>query len=126
MNRRRNLSLLDIISLYISLLVFITLTSSVSGTLSTYQKPSTVEKVDFYSNELNNNEIEKNDIEIKGTVVGEKKYLPTWESLDQRPLPLWYDRDKVGIFIHWGVFSVPAFVNEWFWWSWQGDNVTGK
>lgn len=29
---------------------------------------------------------------------------------------------KVGIFVHWGVFSVPAFKNEWFWWNWkQGD-----
>lgn len=26
----------------------------------------------------------------------------------------------MGIFLHWGVFSVPAFGSEWFWWSWQG------
>lgn len=49
------------------------------------------------------------------------QYLPTWESLDQRPLPLWYDNSKVGVFIHWGVFSVPAFKSEWFWWYWQGS-----
>lgn len=37
------------------------------------------------------------------------RYEPTWESLDARPLPQWYDEAKVGIFIHWGVFSVPSF-----------------
>ena len=46
-------------------------------------------------------------------------YQPTWDSLDKRPLPSWYDEAKFGIFIHWGVFSVPSFVSEWFWWYWQ-------
>lgn len=36
-------------------------------------------------------------------------YLPTWPSLDSRPLPPWYNDAKFGIFIHWGVYSVPAF-----------------
>lgn len=48
------------------------------------------------------------------------KYTPDWESLDSRPLPKWYDSAKVGIFIHWGVYSVPSFGSEWFWWNWQG------
>jgi alpha-L-fucosidase len=39
----------------------------------------------------------------------------TWDSLDRRPLPSWYDEAKFGIFIHWGVFSVPAYGSEWFW-----------
>jgi alpha-L-fucosidase len=43
----------------------------------------------------------------------------TWESLDSRPLPSWYDEAKFGIFIHWGVFSVPSYGNEWFWEQWQ-------
>ena len=47
------------------------------------------------------------------------QYQPTWESLDARPIPRWYDEAKVGIFIHWGVFSVPSFGSEWFWESWQ-------
>jgi hypothetical protein len=37
-----------------------------------------------------------------------------------RPLPQWYGDAKVGIFIHWGVFSVPSFKTEWFWWNWEG------
>ncbi|VUZ43798.1 unnamed protein product [Hymenolepis diminuta] len=47
-------------------------------------------------------------------------YTPDWASLDTRPLPTWYDEAKIGIFIHWGVFSVPSYVSEWFWWYWQG------
>lgn len=43
------------------------------------------------------------------------RYQPNWESIDSRPLPGWYDQAKFGIFIHWGVFSVPSFGSEWFW-----------
>ncbi|OEU19383.1 Alpha_L_fucos-domain-containing protein, partial [Fragilariopsis cylindrus CCMP1102] len=43
----------------------------------------------------------------------------TWESLDKREIPKWFGSGKVGIFIHWGVFSVPAFKSEWFWYNWQ-------
>lgn len=50
----------------------------------------------------------------------EVKYKPTWDSLDKRPLPSWYEDAKFGIFIHWGVFSVPSFGSEWFWQNWQG------
>lgn len=38
-----------------------------------------------------------------------QKYEPNWESLDKRPVPGWYTDAKFGIFIHWGVYSVPAF-----------------
>ena len=47
------------------------------------------------------------------------KYTPDWKSLDSRPLPSWYDEAKVGIFMHWGVFSVPSFGSEWFWHNWK-------
>lgn len=50
-------------------------------------------------------------------------YDPNWDSLDSRPLPQWYDDAKVGIFIHWGVFSVPSFGSEWFWEYWQGQKL---
>lgn len=46
-------------------------------------------------------------------------FEPTWDSLDRRPLPAWYDQAKVGIFIHWGVYSVPSFGSEWFWTNWR-------
>lgn len=51
----------------------------------------------------------------------EKKYEPTWDSLDTRPLPAWFDEAKFGIFIHWGVFSVPSFGSEWFWMTWKSE-----
>ncbi|XP_049828760.1 alpha-L-fucosidase-like [Schistocerca gregaria] len=49
-------------------------------------------------------------------------YEPTWDSLDSRPLPQWYDDAKLGIFIHWGVYAVPSFGSEWFWSNWKGSN----
>jgi len=36
-------------------------------------------------------------------------YEPNLESLKQHPLPEWYDNAKLGIFIHWGLFSVPGW-----------------
>ncbi len=50
----------------------------------------------------------------------ENRYTPDWASLDSRPLPSWYDEAKFGIFIHWGVYSVPSFGSEWFWTYWKG------
>lgn len=47
------------------------------------------------------------------------RYDPSWDSLDKRPLPSWFDEGKFGIFIHWGVFSVPSFASEWFWYYWN-------
>jgi len=41
-------------------------------------------------------------------------FEPTWESLAQFTIPNWYQDAKFGIFIHWGIFSVPAFDNEWY------------
>lgn len=41
-------------------------------------------------------------------------YDPTWESLRQYTLPQWFMDAKLGIFIHWGVYAVPAFANEWY------------
>lgn len=38
-----------------------------------------------------------------------KKFEATWDSLDQRKMPEWYQNAKFGIFIHWGVYSVPAW-----------------
>jgi alpha-L-fucosidase len=51
-------------------------------------------------------------------------YEPTWESLDRRKTPAWFQDAKFGIFIHWGVYSVPAYAPvlpgklayaEWYW-----------
>lgn len=40
---------------------------------------------------------------------------PTWESLrDTYTLPSWFHQAKFGIFIHWGLYSIPAHHNEWY------------
>jgi len=41
-------------------------------------------------------------------------YQPDWDSLKQYTVPEWFMDAKLGIFIHWGVYSVPAFDNEWY------------
>jgi len=46
--------------------------------------------------------------------VAAQTYQPNWESLDKRPTPQWFKDSKFGIFIHWGVYSVPG-------WSTKGN-----
>lgn len=43
-----------------------------------------------------------------------QKFEPTWESLQNYRTPDWYLDGKFGIFIHWGLYAVPAFGNEWY------------
>lgn len=43
-----------------------------------------------------------------------KRFEATWDSLKQYQVPDWYQDEKFGIFIHWGVYAVPAFGNEWY------------
>ena len=42
------------------------------------------------------------------------RYQATWESLKKYTTPDWFQDAKFGIFIHWGVYSVPAFASEWY------------
>ena len=44
----------------------------------------------------------------------EGPYRADWESLQSYQVPDWYKDAKFGIFIHWGVYSVPAFGSEWY------------
>jgi alpha-L-fucosidase len=37
------------------------------------------------------------------------EFQPTWDSLDRHTVPEWFQDAKLGIFIHWGLFSVPAW-----------------
>jgi alpha-L-fucosidase len=47
--------------------------------------------------------------------VQAQKYQPDFESLEKSdPVPEWFKDAKFGIYFHWGVFSVPAFGNEWY------------
>lgn len=61
------------------------------------------------------------------TNVFAQTYQPNWESLDKRPTPQWYSQAKFGIFLHWGIYSVPSWATnsnadgfgsnyaEWYW-----------
>lgn len=65
------------------------------------------------------------------SIIGQRgfpqSYQPNWQSLDHRPVPEWYSNAKFGIFIHWGLYSVPAWATdsyadgfgsnyaEWYW-----------
>lgn len=60
-----------------------------------------------------------------------QQYRPTWESLDSRPVPAWFENAKFGIFIHWGVYSVPAWAPkgvyaEWYQYWLQSKRVGGN
>ncbi|MCR5550080.1 MAG: alpha-L-fucosidase [Bacteroidales bacterium] len=53
------------------------------------------------------------------TMRAPAQVLPTWEFLNQRGYPQWFQDAKLGIFIHWGLYSVPAYASkegygEWF------------
>lgn len=48
-------------------------------------------------------------IVLMGVCVRAEEYQPDWSSLDERPVPEWFADAKFGIFIHWGVYSVPSW-----------------
>jgi len=59
----------------------------------------------------------------------QKKYEPTWESLAARETPTWWEEAKFGIFIHWGLYSVPAWapVGEYAeWYQHSKESIAGK
>ncbi len=52
---------------------------------------------------------------LSGQIMAQQsKYQATWESLEKYKIPDWFRDAKFGIFIHWGIYSVPAFQNEWY------------
>ncbi|MFW6237759.1 MAG: alpha-L-fucosidase [Halanaerobiales bacterium] len=47
-------------------------------------------------------------------IIKEGEFSASWDSLGNYHPPDWYAKARFGIFIHWGVYSVPAFGNEWY------------
>ncbi|MBP5183613.1 MAG: alpha-L-fucosidase [Lachnospiraceae bacterium] len=47
-------------------------------------------------------------------VIEKGPYKDNWASLSGRKTPDWYYKGKFGIFIHWGIYCVPAYGNEWY------------
>ena len=70
-------------------------------------------------------------LSVMGSLQAEP-YQPNWDSLDQRPTPAWFEDSKFGIFIHWGVYSVPAWgakgtYAEWYWNDmFETNKLTGR
>ena len=53
-------------------------------------------------------------LKLIDSVIENGRYKDNWASLSHHKIPEWYCRDKIGIFIHWGIYSVPGFGNEWY------------
>ena len=52
---------------------------------------------------------------ISGGCIADKSYEPTHESLAKHmDAPEWFRDAKLGIYFHWGVYSVPAYRSEWY------------
>jgi alpha-L-fucosidase len=47
-------------------------------------------------------------------VIGNGPFDASWASLQDYRAPSWYEDGKFGIFVHWGVYAVPAYGNEWY------------
>lgn len=58
--------------------------------------------------------VQKELLERVDRVIAQGPFTDTWESLCQYQAPKWYADAKFGIFVHWGVYAVPAFGNEWY------------
>lgn len=52
---------------------------------------------------------------ITSTTALAQRYKPTWESLaEHKEAPEWFKDVKFGIYLHWGVYSVPEYMTEWY------------
>lgn len=58
-------------------------------------------------------EIESNLIKID-EYNKSNKFQDTWESLYDYEVPKWYKNDKLGVFFHWGVYTLPQMGSEWY------------
>ncbi|MGV8095468.1 MAG: alpha-L-fucosidase [Mangrovibacterium sp.] len=73
------------------------------------------------------------------SVLYSQPYQATWESIDSRQVPSWFEDARFGIFIHWGLYSVPAYspterdnvgiydrYAEHYWRRWVNESGTQK
>lgn len=58
---------------------------------------------------------------VSGNVFSQKKYEANWQSLDSRENPQWFSDAKFGIFIHWGLYSVPGYITKGSYAEWYGN-----
>ncbi|HEX4156670.1 MAG TPA: alpha-L-fucosidase [Acidobacteriaceae bacterium] len=61
--------------------------------------------------------IARQDAKVRAEIALSRRSVPfhaSWDSLAAYRTPDWFRDAKFGIFLHWGVYSVPAFGNEWY------------
>ncbi|KAF8577472.1 glycoside hydrolase family 29 protein [Ramaria rubella] len=69
------------------------------------------------------------DFEI---TAGIPEYDNSFASLSLHESPKWFEDSKFGIFVHWGIYSIPAFAPsgvqyaEWYWWQLHNPNNTNS
>lgn len=56
----------------------------------------------------------KEYLKLIDEVIEKGRYKADWASLSNHKTPSWYYEAKLGIFIHWGIYSVPAYACEWY------------
>ncbi|MFV0318594.1 MAG: alpha-L-fucosidase [Microthrixaceae bacterium] len=40
------------------------------------------------------------------------RYEPNWESVGEHEVPSWFDDAKLGVFLHWGLYSIPGWAPQ--------------
>ena len=55
---------------------------------------------------------ERHRLDAINQVVKSGRFQADWDSLCRWQAPLWFREAKFGIFIHWGLYSIPAHSNE--------------
>jgi alpha-L-fucosidase len=56
----------------------------------------------------------KDSLKQINDIIARGPFAANWESLKAYQVPQWYVDGKFGIFIHWVLYAVTAFANEWY------------
>lgn len=60
-------------------------------------------------------EVVESAVKNLSTLLQQGPFKPTWESLQANyEVPSWFVGAKFGLFMHWGIYSVPAYKSEWY------------
>lgn len=81
-----------------------------------------------YLTPMNAQDTTKKEWDVKDDGYNASK---VWEAIDARPIPEWYKDAKFGIFVHWGLYSVPSWspkgtYTEWYQKWLQGKKIFGN
>jgi alpha-L-fucosidase len=61
-----------------------------------------------------NSEGEQKYLKLVDEINAKGPFKPDWDSLMTAKVPDWFRERRFGIFFHWGLYSVPAYSNEWY------------